>query len=167
MDSVFGIGAPELVLILIIAGIVMGPERIGRAARWLGKTSAQLQTISRSFVQQLNNELDGADASGELRGAMAEVNDLRKELAQLRNEMVAATSQSVNESKQILEETKAELENSIAPPIMGAPSVENGANGENGSNSAEVSPDTAENTIAPPPPPVLPKRVSVADDPEK
>lgn len=167
MDSVFGIGAPELVLILIIAGIVMGPERIGRAARWLGKTSAQLQTISRSFVQQLNNELDGADAGGELRSAMAEVNDLRKELAQLRNEMVAATSQSVNESKQILEETKTELENSIAPPTVSTPSVENGVSAQNGDGSAETLPDAPENTIAPPPPPVLPKRVSVADDPER
>ena len=61
MDSVFGIGLPEFILIMLIAGIVMGPERIARTARWLGKTTAQLQAISRGFVRQLTAEIDGAD----------------------------------------------------------------------------------------------------------
>ncbi|MCP5098981.1 MAG: twin-arginine translocase subunit TatB, partial [Chloroflexi bacterium] len=61
MDSFFGIGFPELVTILILAGIVMGPARIGRVARWLGRTTAQLQTISRGFMRQLSAELESVD----------------------------------------------------------------------------------------------------------
>ena len=68
MDSFFGIGAPELVLILIIASMVMGPKRIGQTARWLGRTTAQLQNISRSFIRQLNAELDLDGENNELKG---------------------------------------------------------------------------------------------------
>ncbi len=50
MDSFFGIGLPEFVLILVIAGMVMGPERIVRMARSLGVVTARLQNISRSFL---------------------------------------------------------------------------------------------------------------------
>ncbi|HMT22539.1 MAG TPA: twin-arginine translocase TatA/TatE family subunit, partial [Promineifilum sp.] len=42
MDNVFGIGLPEFVLILVIAGMVMGPERIARTARSLGVLTARL-----------------------------------------------------------------------------------------------------------------------------
>ena len=87
MDSFFGIGAPELVLILILAGIVMGPERIGQVARWLGKTTAQLQAISRQFVRQINAELTAADQGEELKGAMDDIKALQRQVRQLRDEL--------------------------------------------------------------------------------
>jgi Sec-independent protein translocase protein TatA len=114
MDNLFGIGMPELILILIIAGVVMGPERIGKVARWLGKTSAQLQLISRSFVRQLNNELDGLDDGRALREAMNEVQTLRQELISLRQEFTTVTSAASQEGKAAL----AEIENAIQPPSL-------------------------------------------------
>ena len=80
MDSFFGIGLPELILILIVAGIVMGPERIGQTARWLGRTTAQLQKISRGFVRQLNQELDNSCDGKALRETMQQLHQLRLEL---------------------------------------------------------------------------------------
>lgn len=136
MDNIFGIGAPELILILLIAGIVMGPERIGRAARWLGKTTAQLQAISRSFMRQLNAELDGVDQSGDLRGAMDEVQELRRQIAELRSELLNSTDSSIRETRAILDDTRREVEQSIAPPNL--------AKSANGSRS------TAEKTDEPP-----------------
>lgn len=114
MDNIFGIGMPELILILIIAGLVMGPERIGKVARWLGKTSAQLQIISRSFVRQLNNELDGLDDGHALREAMDEVKALRQELQSLRSEFTSVTAAATQEGKAAFED----IENSIQPPSL-------------------------------------------------
>ncbi len=93
MDSFFGIGAPELILILVIAGMVMGPERIGRTARWLGRTSSQLQNISRSFIRQLNTELDLDGESNEIKGAWNDMQDMRRQIDELKGELMAVTKE--------------------------------------------------------------------------
>lgn len=154
MDNIFGIGAPELILILIIAGIVMGPERIGRAARWLGKTTAQLQAISRGFMRQLNAELDGIDESGELRGAMDEVGELRRQIAELRDELMTTADTATRDTRQILKDTERELNQTIAPPSL--------TGTRNGSSSTSDEPETP----APAPPAPLPKRKEITDDPD-
>jgi Sec-independent protein translocase protein TatA len=115
MDSIFGIGLPELILILVIAGIVMGPERIGVTARWLGKTSAQLQAISRSFVSQLNAELDGITDADEIKGALQDMQDLRDQVEQLKKELISVSNGAVLDTKKTLKETQEELERTIAP----------------------------------------------------
>ena len=79
MDSFFGIGFPELVLILLLAGMVMGPQRIRQVARTLGRLVAQVQGISREFTRQLNAELDAID-NKEMRGTINDVNELRQRL---------------------------------------------------------------------------------------
>jgi Tat protein translocase TatB subunit len=53
----FGIGAEELVLILIIALIVLGPERMPKVARDLGKVIGDLRRTS----DQLREEFLNAD----------------------------------------------------------------------------------------------------------
>jgi Sec-independent protein translocase protein TatA len=154
MDNLFGIGMPELILILIIAGIVMGPERIGQIARWLGKTTAQLQTISRSFMRQLNNELDGLDDGHALRDAMEEVKILRKELQSLRTEFTSVTASVTAEGKTALDEQ----EYSIQPPILKPVSGEKVGKEETAVNGALKMPlPTASE---------LPKLAEVPDDPE-
>jgi Sec-independent protein translocase protein TatA len=117
MDNIFGIGLPEFVLILVIAGMVMGPERIVRAARTLGILTARLQSISRSFFRQLNAELDSVDGDGQIRSAVDEVNLLRREVNDLRKEIFTLTSGTVTEGKKALREIQQEA-NSILPPNL-------------------------------------------------
>lgn len=149
MDSFFGIGLPELILILIIAGLVMGPERLGQTARWLGRIVAQLQSISRGFVRQLNAELDAVDATGELKATARELQDLRRQVADLRQEVTAAATRPLQEGQQALRETREELERTIQQPLeTGAPAKTTGA-------APADSPASA-----------LPARVEVDDDPE-
>jgi Sec-independent protein translocase protein TatA len=154
MDNIFGIGLPELILILVIAGIVMGPERIGQAARWLGKMSAQLQLISRSFMRQLNNELDGLDDGRALREAMEEVQAIRQELRSLRSEFTTITHNAAAEGKAAMNE----IEHSIRPPSLKPVEAKKG-----GTESAAPTNGT---TKTMPTLPDLPKLVQVQDDPE-
>jgi Sec-independent protein translocase protein TatA len=156
MDNFFGIGMPELILILVIAGIVMGPERIGRVARWLGKTTAQLQLISRSFMRQLHNELDGIDDGRALREAMEEVQAMRQELRSLRSEFTTVTTSAAAEGKAAIDE----IEHSIRPPTLKPLEARKGG-------GAELPPSTNGTNKTPPPvAPDLPKLVQVSDDSE-
>lgn len=118
MDSFFGIGAPELIVILILAGIVMGPQRIRQVALWLGKTTAQLQAISRGFVRQLNAELDSVDQGGELKSTMKEVQELRRQVSNLRRELTSSALGTVNAGQSAIDESRQLIENSIMPPEL-------------------------------------------------
>lgn len=148
----FGIGLPELVTILIIAGLVMGPHRIAKVARQLGQWTAQLQAISRGFMQQLSSELDAAEAA-DLKEAMQELKDLRQELTNLRYEMNTAAQ----ETQKQLRDVSDEVERSIQPPALNAPAVENGQSGVNGRSQLPT---------VPKPPEKLPNILDVDDDPD-
>lgn len=165
MDNFFGIGLPELILILVIAGIVMGPERIGRVARWLGKTTAQLQVISRSFARQLNNELDGMDDGHALRDAMQEVQVLRQELQSLRSEFTAVTASVTAEGKTALDE----IEHSIRPPALKTVTAKEDGTEEPAAVTADQRSQASANgaPITAPTTPDLPRLLEVSDDPEE
>jgi sec-independent protein translocase protein TatB len=61
MDSFFGIGLFELVLIAIIALVVLGPERLPGAMREVAKYMRQLRQISGEFQSQFSEELQLLD----------------------------------------------------------------------------------------------------------
>jgi Sec-independent protein translocase protein TatA len=86
MDSILGIGLPELIVILLLAGLVMGPQRVRYVARKLGRLTADLQRTSRQLVRQLNNELDSLDREGDLKSLKQEMSELQKEVQSLRHQ---------------------------------------------------------------------------------
>jgi sec-independent protein translocase protein TatA len=51
----FGIGAPELLVILIVALVVLGPERLPEVARALGKGLAELRRATSGLTEELHN----------------------------------------------------------------------------------------------------------------
>ena len=186
MDSVFGIGLPELILVAVLAGMVMGPERIVRVARTLGLMTARLQGVSRAFLRQLSAELDSTDADGQLRDTLDELQQLRRQVAELRSEVLTIASGTAAEGKQVMRELKG-AQNAIMPPNLlaaartpspppaapAAPAAEpvyrppslfpepsdarpTAANGASHANNGPI----------PPTPMALPRRLDVTDDPD-
>jgi Tat protein translocase TatB subunit len=51
----FGIGTPELLVILVVALIVLGPERMPEIARALGKAMAELRRATSGLTEELHN----------------------------------------------------------------------------------------------------------------
>ena len=58
MDNIFGIGGSELVVIIVLATIVLGPERLARSAREIGKLVRNIKAYFSSLSGELKAELD-------------------------------------------------------------------------------------------------------------
>lgn len=67
MDSIFGIGGNELIVILLLAAIVLGPERIVRSAREIGKFVRNVKSYFSSLSTELKAELDVMDEMEKLK----------------------------------------------------------------------------------------------------
>lgn len=59
--ELFGVGSTEIVVILLLAAIVLGPERLARVARELGKFVRNAKAYFASFSDELKEELDVLD----------------------------------------------------------------------------------------------------------
>jgi sec-independent protein translocase protein TatB len=163
MDSFFGIGFPELVFILILAGLVMGPHRIRHVARTLGRLVAQMQAVSRQFTRQLNAELDALD-SPELKGAMEDMKALRREVDDLRRQVRAMPQELAREGRGEFQKAVDEGKRAFKPVSRQAPASEGPAD-----ETASGKPPNGEGQRTQPPVPALeslPKPIDVADDPE-
>jgi TatA/E family protein of Tat protein translocase len=54
----FGIGAPELLIILVVALLVLGPRRLPEIARSLGRGMAEFRRASNEFTRTLTASVD-------------------------------------------------------------------------------------------------------------
>jgi len=59
--DIFGIGGNELIVIIVLAGIILGPERLARAAREIGKFVRNVKAYFSSLSTELRAELDVID----------------------------------------------------------------------------------------------------------
>jgi TatA/E family protein of Tat protein translocase len=68
---VFGIGAQELIVILVVALIVFGPKRLPELARSLGRGLAEFRRASSDLRQSLSSEPEPASDQSPQAGAPA------------------------------------------------------------------------------------------------
>ena len=66
----FNVGGPEVLVILVLALIVLGPQRLPEAARQIGKFMGELRRMSSGFQQELRSAIDDPlEAAARERGA--------------------------------------------------------------------------------------------------
>ena len=68
----FGIGMPELIVILVIALIVIGPQKLPELARSLGRGLAEFKRATDDFKQSVAEESKVADEGEKIAQAVAE-----------------------------------------------------------------------------------------------
>ncbi|MEV5650308.1 Sec-independent protein translocase protein TatB [Nocardia sp. NPDC052254] len=78
----FNIGWPEMVILVVAALVILGPERLPGAIRWTAQSLRQVRDYASGATSQLRNDL-GPELD-ELRKPLEELNELRKPLEGLR-----------------------------------------------------------------------------------
>lgn len=113
-----GVGIPEVILALIVAVIVLGPERVpevavqlARAIRWLRGYANQSTAELRSEFGELMKEYEEVRQElRELRGSVdRNVDTLNEDIEETREELRGATKQATKEMDKTIAET---------PPII-------------------------------------------------
>ena len=63
----FNVGGGELLVIMLIALIVLGPQRLPDAARQVGKVMSEVRRVSSGFQRELKDAFDASDADAPAR----------------------------------------------------------------------------------------------------
>ncbi|WP_067667710.1 Sec-independent protein translocase protein TatB [Nocardia miyunensis] len=78
----FDIGWPEMMILVVAALVVLGPERLPGAIRWTAQSLRQVRDYASGATSQLRSEL--GPEFDELRKPLDEFNELRRPLDELR-----------------------------------------------------------------------------------
>lgn len=103
----FGVGAFEFVLVLLIAMIVLGPDRIPVAMRTLGTWVRQLRKLAADFRQEFDEEI--TILRGEVQALREEAELTRAELQEIQDDI----AQTVGEAQGDLEEAADDISGQI------------------------------------------------------
>ena len=55
--NIFGIGLPEIAVIVVLALLIFGPKRLPQLGKTIGETLKGLQTASKEFENEINKTL--------------------------------------------------------------------------------------------------------------
>jgi sec-independent protein translocase protein TatA len=78
-----GIGLPELVVILVLALLVLGPERLPEVARMLGRMYGQIRRASEEFQNTIRQDIALFERHEDAQKNKAIADELRERFADL------------------------------------------------------------------------------------
>ena len=85
----FGIGLPELVVILAVALIVLGPQRLPEVARMLGRAYGQLRRASEEFQNTIRQDLAALERQEDVNRNKAIAQEIRERCAEVEDVQTA------------------------------------------------------------------------------
>ena len=108
----FGVGAEEFIAIIVVALIVLGPERLPVAMRQIGRWTRRLRDLSREFREEFAEEVNIIqEEMGELR---REAEETRSELVEIRRELGQTVQETANEVTNIRREVTDEFQGAVS-----------------------------------------------------
>ncbi len=78
--DIFGVGGPELMVLFVLAGILLGPQRIVKLVRETKKLFNQVQALTRNLTQELTREIDTIKSEVDVLKSAINLDDLEVDL---------------------------------------------------------------------------------------
>ena len=117
----FGIGLPELFIILIIALVVLGPDKLPDLARAIGKGIGEFRRATDEIKQSFNSDDELRELKTSLTQAKNEMTDLvRRETANLDTDAIAKAfteGQGVAKDQTIDQAEQGEAETAVTEAV--------------------------------------------------
>jgi Tat protein translocase TatB subunit len=122
----FGIGLPELVVILVLTLIVVGPQRLPEVAAQIGRTIREFRRYSSGVTKELLDAVQDLEREyKDLRGELTSVSGELRQKAEAFGRELTSVSDEVRDTLQV-EGPGPKPAAQVAPP------------GDNGTSGAEV-----------------------------
>ena len=102
--AIFNIGISELILVLLVAFLVVGPKDLPKVARWLGRAVKKLRLL----VREVRKETGWDESEKEIRDTKSDLHELKKE-ADISGEL-HSVSREVDQSLQDVEKELKQAE---------------------------------------------------------
>jgi sec-independent protein translocase protein TatB len=87
--EVFGIGPLEIALVVLVAFIVLGPDRIPGTMRQLGKWTRQLRETVNNITRDYNTEI--RELTGEITALQDEIRSIQRDLGSIATGFMTTT----------------------------------------------------------------------------
>ena len=108
----FDIGFSEIVVIAVVALIVIGPERLPKAARTLGHLFGRLQRYVNDVKQDISREME-----------LDELRKLQQEVKSAARDIETSVSSAARDFEQSAQSVGDELNRAADPPVASASSL--------------------------------------------
>lgn len=121
----FGLGITEIIFIVLLAALILGPEHMPKAAQQLGKWSAKLRSTATSLTQSLAQDEDIQTLTADLKDIRRDLSQSRKEFHSLKSELVAPVCISTDAIQEAIQaaERSAEVASSSEEHALPATAV--------------------------------------------
>jgi len=131
-----GIGAPELIVLAVLALIVVGPKDLPmlfrRVGRFVGQARQMARDFQRSFddmgreaeMSELRREIEALKSGNPVAKAKRELDDVKRDLASLEHETIVEREQAAAEKQQYNTINKKKPDAGGEPAKPSQPTVE-------------------------------------------
>jgi sec-independent protein translocase protein TatA len=92
----FGIGLPELMLIMVLALLVLGPQRLPEVARMVGRAYGQLRRASEEFQNTIRQDIAAIERQEDANRNKAVAQELRERFAEMEEVQVTIKEPDVH-----------------------------------------------------------------------
>lgn len=105
----FGVNFSELMVILVVALIVIGPERLPKVARTLGHLWGRAQR----FASSIKNDIDGIKSDITHGMSIEEIHHMQQKI----NQEVLRAEQAANKITQAMNQQMQQLNSAVSQPV--------------------------------------------------